>query len=149
MPIMIPREHPGKLFPMLKDGTYAAWFKTPYGQGTGIVHVAYGKLWGRDGVMTYDGTCEVDEDRFTATITTKRHTEGLPTVFGDDQELAVKLEGTCAGKIATYVGTAEQFPGVILEGMLLFSEQPRAARARQPIPKFVPAKLPKLPRRSR
>jgi hypothetical protein len=136
---------------MLKDGTYAAWFNTPLGQGTGIVHVAHGRIWGRDGVMTYDGTCEVDEDRFTATLTTKKHTEGLPTVFGDDQELDVKLEGRCAGKLATYVGTAEQFPGVILEGILLFSEQqqPRAAEAREPIPKFTAAKLPKLPNRSR
>ena len=48
---------------MLKDGTYAAWFKTPLGQGTGIAHVADGKIWGRDGVMTYDGTCEVHGDR--------------------------------------------------------------------------------------
>jgi hypothetical protein len=134
---------------MLKDGTYAAWFKTPLGQGTGIAHVAHGKIWGRDGVMTYDVTCEVDGNRFTATITTKRHTEGLPTVFGDDQELEVKLEGTSAGKVATYVGTAEQFPGVILEGMLLFSEQqqPRAAETREPTPKFAPANLPKLPKR--
>ena len=136
---------------MIKDGTYAAWFNTPLGQGTGIVHVAHGKIWGRDNVVTYDGTCEVDGNRFTATLTTKRHTEGLPTVFGDDQELEMKLEGTSAGKLVTYVGTAEQFPGVILEGTLLFSEpqQPRAAAAREPVRKFAPAKLPKLPKRSR
>lgn len=151
MPIMIPREPLGELLPMLKDGTYAAWFNTPHGQGTGIVHVAHGKIWGRDGVMTYDGTCEVDGNRFTATVTTKRHTEGLPTVFGDGQELVLKIEGTSAGKMATYVGTAEQFPGVSLEGVLLFSEQeqPRAAQASEPIAKFSPARLPKLPRRSR
>lgn len=136
---------------MLKDGTYAAWFNTPLGQGTGIVHIAHGKLWGRDGIMTYDGTCEVHENRFTATLTTKRHSEGLPTVFGDDQELAVRLEGTCAGKLITYVGKAEQFPGVTLEGVLLFSEppQPRATEASEPVAKFSPAKLPKLPRRPR
>ena len=80
--------------------------------------------------MGDDGTCEVDGDRFTATITTKRHTEGLPTVFGDDQELNLKLEGTCAGNSTTYVGTAEQFPGVILEGMLLFQRTRSAARGR-------------------
>jgi hypothetical protein len=93
----------------------------------------------------------VDGDRFTATVTTKRHSEGLPTVFGDDLELELKLEGTSTGKLATYVGTAEQFPGVILEGTLLFSEQqqPHAAEMREPIPQFVPAKLPKLPKRSR
>jgi hypothetical protein len=143
MPIMGSREHLGEVSPMLSDGTYAAWFKTPLGEGTGIVHVAHGKIWGRDGVMTYDGTCEVDGDRFTATVMTRRHSEGLPTVFGDDRELALKLEGTCAGKVATYVGRAEQFPGVILEGRLILSEQqqPRAAEPR-PMPKFTAAKLP-------
>lgn len=101
--------------------------------------------------MTYDGTCEVDGDRFTATFKTKRPTDGLSTVFGDDQELEVKVEGTCTGKMATYVGTAEQFPGVILEGMLLFSEPQAqsAAESRERIPKFAPAKLPKLPKRPR
>jgi hypothetical protein len=37
---------------MLKDGTYAAWFKTPLGNGTGIAHVADGEIWGRDSIMT-------------------------------------------------------------------------------------------------
>ena len=31
---------------MLKDGTYAAWYKTPLDQGTGIVHIADGQIWG-------------------------------------------------------------------------------------------------------
>ncbi|MEY9229553.1 hypothetical protein ABIF68_008760 [Bradyrhizobium japonicum] len=38
---------------MLKDGTYAAWYKTPLDQGTGIVHVADGQIWGCDSLMTY------------------------------------------------------------------------------------------------
>ena len=136
---------------MLKDGTYAAWFKTPLGQGTGIAHVAHGKIWGRDAVMTYDGTCEVDGDRFTATLTAKRHTEGLSTVFGTERELVMKLEGTSTGKLATYVGTAEQYPGVILEGTLLFTEQqqPRAAEASESLKKLTRTRLPKLPKRSR
>ena len=65
-----------KAIAMLKDGTYAAWFKTPLGQGTGIAHVADGKIWGRDSIMSYSGTCEVDGDRFTAIVTLQRHTEG-------------------------------------------------------------------------
>lgn len=135
---------------MLKDGTYAAWFKTPQGQGTGIVHVADGKIWGRDGVMTYDGSCEVDGDRFTAMVSTKRHTEGLPTVFGDDHELKLKLTGTCAGRIATYIGTAEQFPGALLEGTLILSEQqPAVPEPRGRTPKFNPDRLPKLRSRGR
>ena len=102
---------------MLKDGTYAAWFKTPLGQGTGIAHVADGKIWGRDSIMTYSGFCEVDGDRFTAIVSTKRHTEGHATVFGAD-DLKLKFVGTCTGNIATCVGTADQVPGVLLEGTL-------------------------------
>ena len=134
---------------MLKDGTYAAWFKTPAGHGTGIVHVADGRIWGRDSVMSYEGSCQVDGDRFTAVVVTKRHAEGRATVFGDDQELELKLDGRCAGRIATYVGTAEQFPGVLLEGTLIFSEQARTPEANGPTPKFNPDKLPKLPSRGR
>jgi len=134
---------------MLKDGTYAAWFKTPLGRGTGIAHVADGKIWGRDSIMTYSGTCAVDGDKFTATLTTKRHTEGH-TVFGGNDELTLNLEGTCPGKIARYTATTEQFPGMLLEGTLMYSEvMPAAPMASEPIAKFNPAKLPKLPKRSR
>ncbi len=63
---------------MLKDSTYAAWFKTPLGQGTGIVHVADGQIWGRDSVTTYSGSCERDGDRFTATVTTRGMPMGSP-----------------------------------------------------------------------
>jgi hypothetical protein len=72
--------------PCLKDGTYAAWFKTSLGQGTGIAHVAEGKIWGRDSIMTYSGTCGIDGVRFTANIMTKRHTAGH-TVFGSNDDL--------------------------------------------------------------
>jgi hypothetical protein len=91
-------------------------------QGTGIAHVADGKIWGRDSIMTYSGTCEVDGDRFTAIISIKRHTEGHATVFGAD-DLTLRLEGKCFDKLAKYVGTAEQVPGVLLEGTLILSEE--------------------------
>lgn len=134
---------------MLRDGTYAAWFKTPLGEGTGIAHVAEGQIWGCDSIMTYGGSCETDGDRFTAIVTLKRHTKGHATVFGAD-DLTLRLEGTCPGKIATYTGTAEQVPGVLLEGRLILSEQkPPARETNEPIPKFDPARLPKLPKRSR
>jgi hypothetical protein len=135
---------------VLKDGTYAAWFKTPVRQGTGIVHVADGKIWGRDNVMTYDGSCKVDGERFTAVLKTKRHTGGEQTVFGDDSELELELDGTCVGRIATYTGSAKQFPGVLLEGTLIFHEQEQSAeKPNEPLPKFNPDKLPKLPKRGR
>lgn len=135
---------------MLKDGTYAAWYKTPFDQGTGIVHVADGQIWGRDSLMTYHGSCKVDGDRFTATVSMKRHTEGRVTVFGVYDELTLDIEGTCPDKIATYTATAGQAAGVVLHGTLILTEQPAAAPEQTgQVPAFDPAKLPKLPKRSR
>ena len=139
---------------MLKDGTYAAWYKTPLDQGTGIVHVADGQIWGRDSLMTYHGSLEVDGDRFTAIVSTKRHTEGRVTVFGVYDELTLDIEGTCPGKIATYTATAGQAGGVVLQGTLILAEPPAAAPERTgqvtgQAPAFNPDKLPKLPKRSR
>jgi hypothetical protein len=51
---------------VLKNGSYSAWFKTPQGQGTGIVHFENGKISGGDSIMTYDGSYQVAGDRFTA-----------------------------------------------------------------------------------
>ncbi|PWE77426.1 hypothetical protein XF30_12375 [Bradyrhizobium sp. SUTN9-2] len=135
---------------MLKDGTYAAWYKTPIDQGTGIVHVADGQIWGRDSLMTYHGTCQIDGDRFTATVLTKRHTDGRATVFGNDQELTLTIEGSCPGKIATYTATAPQAPGMILHGTLILREQqPPPPEPPGQMPAFNPDNLPKLPKRSR
>jgi hypothetical protein len=134
---------------MLKDGTYAAWFNTPLGHGTGIAHLADGQIWGRDSIMTYSGSCQIDGDRFTAVVSATRHTAGHATVFGAD-DLTLRLEGTCVDRIASYVGTADEVPGVKLQGLLILNEQSRAAPAtdRTP-PTFRPDRLPKLPVRGR
>lgn len=135
---------------MLIDGTYAAWYQTPLDQGTGIVHLADGQIWGRDSLMTYHGSCKVDGDRFTATVSTRRHTEGRATIFGTHDELVLNIDGHCAGRIATYTATTEQVPGMVLEGRLILTEQQVPAREQATqIPAFNPAKLPKLSRRSR
>lgn len=134
---------------MLRDGTYAAWFKTAHGTGTGIAHFADGKVWGCDSIMTYHGTCEVDGERFTALISTTRHTKGHATVFGAD-DLTLRLEGTCTDRIAHYVATADEVPGVLLEGLLILSEQSMSAQERKAMPAtFKPDRLPKLPARGR
>jgi hypothetical protein len=100
--------------------------------------------------MTYDGVCEVDGDRFSATVTTKKHTEGQVTVFGTSDELTLTLIGTCPGKFATYVGTAEQAPGLALEGTLIFSEPTtEAPMPRSPSVQLNSVRLPKLPKNPR
>lgn len=136
---------------MLKDGTYASWFKTPLREGTGIVHLADGKIWGGDSIISYSGSYEVDGNGFTATVRTRRHAVGHDTVFGagiDDVEL--KLTGTSNGKIATCSGTVDEVPGMTFEATLILSEgQPSVPDAPPSAASFDPGKLPKLPQRSR
>lgn len=134
---------------VLKDGSYSAWFKTPRGEGTGIVHFENGKISGGDSIMTYGGFYEVSGDRFTATVTITRHTAGHATVFGID-DLVLKLGGVSKGAIATCTGTADVEPGLTFEATLIrCRSDPSNARTDLPPPKFDPARLPKLTERSR
>jgi len=134
--------------PRFNNGTYAAWFRTSLADGTGIVHVADGKLWGSDSIMSYDGTVEVDGDRFSAVLTVRRHTEGHATVFGTD-DLVVRLEGAWNGAIATCTGRADAVPDLAFEVTLIPSQEvPLVPEADLPVPKFDVSKLPKLPKRS-
>jgi hypothetical protein len=127
---------------MLKDGKYAAWFRTSRGEGTGIVHLANGKISGGDSIFTYGGSYEIHDNRFTATLTTKRHAAGPSTVFGID-EVEVKLTGTFKGMMASCSGAAEQAPGVVFEATLFLSQdQPPVSDTKRAAPNFSADKLP-------
>ncbi|MCC8937338.1 MULTISPECIES: hypothetical protein [Bradyrhizobium] len=131
---------------MLENGTYAAWFRTSLAHGTGIVHVADGRLWGSDSIMLYDGTVAHDGDRFSAVLVATRHTEGHATVFGTD-DLVVRLEGTATGAIATCKGRADSVPDLAFDVTLIRSHDvPAEPPADLPMPKFDPSKLPKPPK---
>ena len=128
---------------MLRDGRYAAWFRTSRGEGTGIVHLADGKISGGDCFITYGGAYQVEDDRFTATLTTKRHAAGPATVFGLD-EVEVKLVGKVNGTTACCAGSAEQAPGMTFEATLFLGQDaPPAAARNRTTPNFNADKLPK------
>ncbi|OAF16722.1 MULTISPECIES: hypothetical protein [Bradyrhizobium] len=128
---------------MLRDGKYAAWFRTARGQGTGIVHLTDGRISGSDSFFTYGGSYLVDENRFTAVLTTRRHTEGPPTVFGPD-EVEVNLSGECKGAMATCFGTAREAPDVQFEATLIYSQEDApVAEARGAVVKLNADKLPR------
>jgi hypothetical protein len=133
---------------MLKDGTYSTWFKTALGEGTGIVHLAAGKLSGSDSILSYDGSYETAGDRFTAILRTRRHTAGHATVFGVD-DLELKLEGTILGKTARCTGTADIAPGLIMEATLIPCQSQPAAAGPLPAPKRDASRLSRLPKPSR
>jgi hypothetical protein len=106
---------------MIRDGRYTAWFRTSRGEGTGIVQLTNGRISGGDSFFTYGGSYEIDQDRFTAALTTKRHAAGPPTVFGLD-EVEIKLAGKIRGTMASCAGTSEQAPGMVFEATLFFGQ---------------------------
>lgn len=135
---------------MLKDGKYAAWFRTSRGQGTGLVDLTEGRISGCDSFFAYGGSYQVDQQRFTAVLTVKRHTEGNPSVFGID-EVEVNLTGLCSGAMATCSGTAREAPDVRFECTLIYSQEDAVtADAKCAVVKLNVDKLPKgLDSRSR
>jgi hypothetical protein len=133
---------------MLADGVYSAWFRTPNGDGTGIVTLSDGTIAGGDSFFEYSGSYEQNGDRLTATVRTRWLCDGPPAVFGID-EVVLKLEGRCQGEIAVCAGTAEQAPGVSCEVTLIPCREdlsPKAELVHRPTP-FDPTKLPKAPSR--
>jgi hypothetical protein len=128
---------------MLRDGRYAAWFRTSRGEGTCNVHLANGRLSGGDSFFTYSGSYQTDGDRFTATLTTKRYAEGPPTVFGLD-EVEIQLAGKINGATASCTGSAEQAPGVTFEATLfLGQDQSPVPGRKRAMPNLNVDKLPK------
>jgi len=69
---------------MLQNAQYSAWFRTPEGEGYGVISLMDGDVSGGDTISSYTGTYVQDGDKFTATIAVKRHTQGPPSVFGID-----------------------------------------------------------------
>jgi hypothetical protein len=111
---------------MIDDGEYAAWVKTPQGEGTGIVRLANGEISGGDSVLSYSGRYEVDGDRFTATLLTSRHTAGHDSLFGID-EVELKIEGLSKGMTASCSGIAAQAPGLPFQATLIRVQNPALA----------------------
>ena len=68
---------------MMRNGSYSAWFRTKLGEGVGVVALSDGVLTGGDSVSSYTGAYALDGAKFTASIVSRRCTEG-PSVFGID-----------------------------------------------------------------
>ena len=118
---------------MLKNGEYTAWYRTSKGQGTGRIFLSEGRISGGDAFISYGGTYAVNGSQFTATLTTRRHMAGGPTVFGID-EVEIQLAGTASDRFASCSGKPAQVPGLIFEAILIpvrEEDRPRV-RARAP-----------------
>jgi len=133
---------------MLADGVYSAWFRTPNGEGTGIVTLSGGTITGGDSFFDYSGRM----NRTAIGSPLPSEPDGVamdpPAVFGID-EVVLKLEGRCRGEMAVCAGTAERAPGVGVEVTLIpCREDPsrKAEPVHRPTP-FDATKLPKVPSR--
>jgi hypothetical protein len=101
---------------MISPGRYSAWFKTPVGEGAGMVELLPdGRLIGGDTTFSYSGTWVQIGDRIKAAYVAKRIAEGPPGVFGIDE-----IEIIATGKVnddgsLTCSGFAKQSPGLALQ----------------------------------
>lgn len=115
---------------MQRDGEFRAWFRTSRGQGTGVVYLIDGKISGGDCFFEYSGSYRIEDDRFIATLMTRRCAAGPTTVFGFD-EVEAKLTGEIKRRTIWCLGVAEQAPDLQFEVTLIpHLEQPTAPVAR-------------------
>ena len=103
---------------MLQNSKYSVWFRTPQGEGYGIVSLLDGKLTGGDNISSYTGTYVQDGDKFAAAIAVKRHTQGQPSVFGIDN-VDIALSGKSTPTTASCIGTANQAPDITFQATLI------------------------------
>ncbi|PSO25990.1 hypothetical protein C7G41_28865 [Bradyrhizobium sp. MOS002] len=128
---------------VLKDGEYVAWFQTEHGSGTGRLLLKDGIISGGDTIISYGGTYELDGTRFSATLTTHRHAEGQPSVFGVD-EVEIKLTGTAASNFASCSGQVTEVPGMLFQATLMPVQEEITKPERMINPAdFHPERLPK------
>lgn len=104
---------------MIAPGKYAAWFKTPVGEGAGVVELgADGKVNGGDHTFAYTGNWTQEGNRIRAAYSAKRVVPGPPGVFGMD-EIDIIVSGSAEGDGSiTCTGFAKQSPGLQLEIVL-------------------------------
>jgi hypothetical protein len=103
---------------VLQNAQYSVWFRTPEGEGHGVISLMDGDVSGGDTISSYTGTYVQDGDKFAATIAVKRHTQGLPSVFGIDY-VDITLSGKSTPTTASCFGTADQAPGITLQATLI------------------------------
>ena len=105
---------------MISEGRYSVWFRTPVGEGAGVVEFgSNGALSGGDTTFSYIGNWTQNGDRFKATISAKRIAPGPPGVFGMD-EIDITVAGhSDGGASASCTGFAKQSPGLKLEVTLI------------------------------
>lgn len=105
---------------LISQGKYSVWFKTPIGEGAGVVELGPdGELSGGDTTFSYSGNWTHEGERFRADLCARRIAPGPPGVFGMD-EIDIVISGQSDGGVSTScTGFARQAPGLKLEVALI------------------------------
>lgn len=103
----------------MRNGLYKAAFRTPRGEGTGVVYLHDGRAHGGDAIQYYVGEYKAEGDGFTATLVSKAHSHypGSGSVFGVDTA-HMTLRGNAQGDTAQLSGTAKEAPGLTFQVVL-------------------------------
>lgn len=101
---------------VITPGKYSVWFKTPVGEGAGVIEFGPdGKLSGGDSTFAYAGLWTQKGEHFKASLSARRVAPGPPGVFGLD-EIDIVVSGRSSGSASTScTGFAKQSPGIKLE----------------------------------
>lgn len=101
---------------MITPGKYSVWFKTPIGEGAGVVEFGPdGKLGGGDSTFAYAGIWTQQGEHFKANLSARRVAPGPPGVFGLDEIDIVVSGRSIDGSSTSCTGFAKQSPGLKLE----------------------------------
>lgn len=103
----------------LQNGLYKVSFRTPLGEGNGVIVLQDGQVRGGDSIIYYIGTYTQDGNQFSADVTTDAHsnTLGLQPVFGKPH-VRLNVKGTTQEDSVTLTATSPDAPGVTAQGTL-------------------------------
>ena len=101
----------------MDNGLYSVNFRTPIGNGSGVVVLNDGRIEGGDAAIYYKGTYTHENGNFTANVQTGRHSPGAHSVFGRDA-VEIDISGKNQGNTATLAGTSPQAPGISFQAAL-------------------------------
>jgi hypothetical protein len=105
---------------VVTQGKYSVWFKTPIGEGAGVVEFGpHGRLTGGDTTFSYSGNWSQVGERFKAALSARRIAPGPPGVFGRDEIDIVVSGDSDGGASVSCNGFAKQSPGLRLDVVLM------------------------------
>lgn len=98
----------------MQNGLYKIRYWTKESVGTGIAVLEDGCIQGGDSLTAIAGTYSADKDQLQARLRIKRHSEGLPTLFGEDKATLV-LSGSWSQDTAQLAGPVLENPDITIK----------------------------------